>query len=90
MNYLNLHLEEAKIHNPSTLNHCPTQPQGVLTNVTIDLAGKTMLIDMEVVNAQLDYNIRLGHSYMYVMRAITSIVFRLMMFPHNRNIVTIN
>ena len=54
------------------------------------LAQKTVLIDIEVVNAQLDYNLLLGRSYMYSMRAIASTVFRLMMFPHKGNIVMVN
>ena len=55
----------------STALHCydvhAAQPQGVFTNVPIELANKTMLIYIEVVNAQLDYNLLLGCSYMYAM-----------------------
>ena len=49
-----------------------------------------MLIDIEVVNAQLAYKLLLGRSYMYVMRAVTSTVFHLMMFPHEGKIVTVD
>ena len=66
----------------------PTKAQGILPHVPITLAGKTVLIDIEVVNAQLDYNLLLGRSYMYAMRAIASTVFHLMMFPHEGKIVT--
>ena len=38
----------------------PTRAQGILLHVPITLAGKTVLIDIEVVNAQLDYNLLLG------------------------------
>ena len=65
------------------------QPQVVLMNVLVQLARKTMLIDIEVVNSQHDYNLLLGHSYMYGMRVVASIVFRLLMFPHDGKIVTI-
>jgi len=41
-----------------------------------------VLIDIEVVDAPLDYNILLGRSYMYAMKAVSSLVFRTMMFPH--------
>ena len=45
---------------------------------------------MEVVDAPLDYNLLLGHSWSYAMTTIVSSVFRLIKFPHNRNIVTID
>jgi hypothetical protein len=50
----------------------------------------TILIDIEVIDASLDYNILFGHSYMYAMKAVASSVFLTMMFPHNVNIVTID
>ena len=45
---------------------------------------------MEVVDAPLDYNLLLGRSWSYTMTAIFSSVFRLMKFPHNGKIVTID
>ena len=45
----------------------PTKSQGILPHVPITLARKIVLIDIEVVNAQLDYNLLLGRSYMYAM-----------------------
>ena len=45
----------------------PTKAQGILPHVPIMLAKKTVLIDIEVINAQLDYNLLLGRSYMYAM-----------------------
>ena len=60
------------------------------TNVPIDLSNKKLLIDIEVVNAQLDCNLLLGHSYMYAMCIVSSIVFRLLMFPHGGKIMTID
>ena len=59
-------------------------------NIPIDLEGKTMFIDIEVMNAQLDYNLLLRCSYMYAMRAISSTIFWLLMFPNDGNIVTID
>ena len=43
------------------------QPQGILMNVPVELAKKSMLIDIEVVNTQLDYNLLLGGHYIYAM-----------------------
>lgn len=60
-------------------------------NVPIELAWKIVLIDVEVVYARpVDYNLFLGHSYMYAMKAISSLVFRMMMFPHNKKVITID
>jgi hypothetical protein len=68
----------------------PSSPEGLFQNVPIELRGKTILIDIEVINAPLDYNILFGHSYMYTMKAVASSVFRMIMFPHNRKIITID
>ena len=48
------------------------------------------MIDIEVINAQLDYNLLLGRIYMYAMRAIASTVFCLMIFPHEGKIVIVD
>ena len=68
----------------------PTKAQGILPHVPITLAGKIVMIDIEVVNAQLDYNLILERSYMYAMRAVASTVFYLMMFPHEGKIMTVD
>jgi hypothetical protein len=64
--------------------------EGLFQNVPIELEGKTILIDIKVIDAPLDYNILFGRSYMYAMKAVASSVFRTMMFPHNGKIVTID
>ena len=68
----------------------PTKAQGILPDVPITLAGKTVLIDIEVVNAQLDYNLLLERIYMYAMRVVTSTVLCLIMFPHEGKIVMVD
>jgi len=45
---------------------------------------------VEVVDAPLDYNLLLGRSWSYAMTAVVSSVFRLIKFPQNGNIVTID
>jgi hypothetical protein len=67
----------------------PSQPKGLYQNVPIQLDGKKVLIDVEVVYTPLDYTILLGHIYMYVMKEISSLVFHTMSFPHEGNIITI-
>jgi hypothetical protein len=68
----------------------PSSPEGLFQNVPVELGGKTILIDIEVIDAPLDYNILFGRSYMYAMKAVASSIFRTIMFPHNGKIVTID
>jgi hypothetical protein len=65
-------------------------PEGIFQNVPIELGGKTVLIDIEVIEAPLEYNILLGRTYMYAMKVVASSIFRTIMFPHNGKIVTID
>jgi hypothetical protein len=53
----------------------PSSPEGLFQNVPIELGGKTILIDIEVIDAPLDYNILFGRSYMYTMKEVASSVF---------------
>jgi hypothetical protein len=68
----------------------PSSPKGLFQNVPVEFRGKTILIDIEVIDAPLDYNILFGHSYMYAMKEIYTSVFQTMMFSHNGKIVTID
>jgi hypothetical protein len=68
----------------------PSSLEGIFQNVPIEIRGKTILIDIEVINTPLDYNILFGRSYMYAMKAVASFMFQTMMFPHNRKIITID
>ena len=42
-------------------------PHGILTAFPVELGGKTVTIEVEVVNAPLDYNLLLGRSWFYPM-----------------------
>ena len=42
-----------------------------------------------VVQGPFDFNFLLGQDYVYAMKDIVSTLFRVMSFPHNGNIVTI-
>jgi hypothetical protein len=68
----------------------PSSPEGVFQNVPIELGGKTILIDIEVIDALLDDNILFVHSYMYVMNVVAPSMFHTMMFPQNGKTITIN
>ena len=65
-------------------------PHGILVAFPIELGGKTVTLEVEVVNAPLDYNLLLGRLWFYPMRAIASIVYRLVHFPHQGKIVSID
>jgi len=64
-------------------------PEGLFQNVPIELRRKSILIDIEDINALLDYNILFGYTYMYTMKVVAHSVFRIVMFPRNGKIITI-
>jgi hypothetical protein len=47
-------------------------------------------VEVEVVDAPLDYNILLGRNWTYAMTVIVSSVFCTLCFPHEGKIVTID
>jgi hypothetical protein len=47
-------------------------------------------VKVEVVDAPLDYNLLLGRSWTYSMQVVVAIVFRVLLFPHEGQIVTID
>ena len=57
-------------------------PFGILHDLPIGVEGKIVNLDVEVVDAPLDYNLLVGRSLSYVMTAVVSLVFRLIKFPH--------
>jgi hypothetical protein len=65
-------------------------PHGLLQSLAIKLGGKTIIVDVEVVDTPLDYNLLLGRSWFYAMTVITSSVFRCVYFPHQGKIVTVD
>ena len=54
------------------------------------MGGKTVSIEVEVVDVPLDYNILLGRNWMYSMQAIDSSFFRVVCFAFNGNSITID
>jgi hypothetical protein len=66
------------------------RPHGIIHSFPMQLGGKTVCIEVEVVNASLDYNLLLGRSWTYAMQAVVSTIFRVLLFPHEGQIVTID
>jgi hypothetical protein len=56
----------------------------------VQLGGKTVSVEVEVVEASLDYNLLLGRSWTYAMQDVVAIVFWVLLFPHEGRIVTID
>jgi hypothetical protein len=66
------------------------KPHGILTSLSIELGGKTVSVEVEVVDATLDYNFLLGHTWLYAMKVVASTFFHVVRFPHQGKIVTID
>ena len=56
-------------------------PYGILSNLQIELGGKTVEIEVEVIDGNLDYNILLGRPWIYAMAIVVSTYFRKLAFP---------
>jgi hypothetical protein len=66
------------------------QPHGIIPYFPMQLGGKTVCVEVEVVDASLDYNLLLGSSWTYAMQAVVATVFWVLLFPHEGQIVTID
>jgi hypothetical protein len=71
-------------------NRRTSQPLGILPQFPVTLGGKTVFIDVMVVRDPLDFSLLLGRDYVYAMKAIVSTLFRVISFPHDGRIVTID
>jgi hypothetical protein len=66
------------------------RPHGIIPSFPLQLGGKTVCVEVEVVDVSLDYNILLGRSWTYTMQVVVITVFRVLLFPHEGWIVTID
>ena len=66
------------------------QLHGILPCLKVQLGGKTIAIEVEVVDAPLDYNILLGRNWMYSMQVVASSLFWVVCFPFNGKIIMID
>jgi hypothetical protein len=51
------------------------KPYGVLPALSIALEGKSVIVEVEVFDAPLDYNLLIGRSWIDVMHTVVSIIF---------------
>ena len=71
-------------------NRRTSQPLGILPRLPITLGGKTVHMDVMVFPGPLDFNLLLGRDYTYAMGVLFSSLFRVVYFPHEGWIVTID
>jgi hypothetical protein len=65
------------------------KPFGVLTALPVELEGNTIIVEVEVVNALLDYNLLLGRSWIYAMSALVSTLFHVLRLSHKGKIAIV-
>ena len=62
----------------------------ILPSLQVQLGGKTVMIEVEVVDAPLDYNLLLGWNRIDNMKAFASSLFQVICFPFEGRIVTVD
>lgn len=65
-------------------------PYGSLTSFPIMLEGKTVKLEVEVIDANLNYNLILGQRFTNAMLCVVSSLFFVLHFPHKGKIVTVD
>jgi len=70
-------------------NRITSEPLEIHPQLPITLGGKIVGINAMVVQGPLDFNFLFRRDYVYAMKTIMSILFRVMHFPHDGNIVTL-
>jgi hypothetical protein len=71
-------------------NRRTNQPLGTLPQFPVTLGGKTIFIDVMVVQDPLDFSLLLGQDYVYAMKAIVSTLFCVIYFPHDGRVLTVD
>jgi hypothetical protein len=66
------------------------RPHQIIPSFTVQLGGKIVCVEVEVVDAPLNYNLLFRRSWTYAMHAMVTIVFRALFFPHVGQIVSID
>jgi hypothetical protein len=71
-------------------NKRTSQPLGTLPQFLVTLGGKTVFIDIMVIQDPLDFSLLLGRDYVYAMKSIVSTLFHVISFPHDGWVVTVD
>ena len=62
-------------------NRRTSEPLGILPQIPITLGGKTIFIDVMVVQGPLDFSFLLGHDYIYAMKVFCPHSFKRCISP---------
>jgi hypothetical protein len=71
-------------------NRRTSQPLGTLSQFPVTLGGKTVFIDIMVVQDPLDFTLLLRQDYIYAMKVIVSTLFHVISFPHDGRVATVD
>jgi hypothetical protein len=74
----------------TTFDYHSFHPHGILPAFPVQLGGKTVEVEVGVVDAPLDYNLLLGHNWTYAIIVVVSSIFRVLCFPHQGEIMMID
>jgi len=66
------------------------RPHGIIPTFLVCVGGKVVNIKVEIVDANMDYNLLLGRNWIYEMDAIVSSLFHILYFPHEGRIVMVD
>lgn len=66
------------------------KPHGIISTLTICFGGKVINIQVEVIDANLDYDLLLGRNWVYEMDAIVSTLFHVIFFPCEGKIIKVD
>jgi hypothetical protein len=80
----------SSLHELLAFDKRPSEYLGVIPQLPISLGGNNVCVDVIVVQGPLDFNVLLGRDYVYAMNVVVCTLFRVMHFPHNGSIVTID
>lgn len=67
-----------------------SRPYGILNDLPIQLKGKTVNLGVEIVDANLNYNLLLGSSWTHAIICMVSTLFRVFCFHHQGKIVIVD
>jgi hypothetical protein len=74
----------------TTFNDHSFRPHGIIPSFPMQLGEKVVCLEVEVVDAPINYNLLLGRSWTCAMHALVDTVFQVLLFPHEGLIVTID
>lgn len=75
---------------PTTLKYFDRRTCGILNSLQVELVGKSISIEVEVIDGPPDYIILLVHTRVYTMAIVVSSYFWMIAFPHKGTIVAID